>query len=101
MCDGEREREKKERERDHGYYANFLGESWQTKISNVREKLKEKDCTVLVLTALDEIACKDTNYYHYHMTITLYLGLFNLRGSDIEFNPVFFAYSIVTLDSVR
>ncbi len=24
--------------------------------------------------------------------------LFNLRGSDIEFNPVFFAYAVVTKD---
>lgn len=25
--------------------------------------------------------------------------LFNLRGSDIDYNPVFFAYALVTLDS--
>lgn len=25
--------------------------------------------------------------------------LFNLRGSDIDFNPVFFAYAVVTQDS--
>ena len=29
------------------------------------------------------------------------LGLFNLRGSDIEYNPVFFSYSIVTMDDAR
>ncbi len=28
-------------------------------------------------------------------------GLFNLRGSDIKYNPVFFSYAIVTLDSLR
>jgi len=28
-------------------------------------------------------------------------GLFNLRGSDIEYNPLFFAYAIVTLSDVR
>ena len=28
-------------------------------------------------------------------------GLFNLRGSDIPFNPVFMSYAIVTLDNVR
>ncbi len=27
-------------------------------------------------------------------------GLFNLRGSDIPYNPVFFAYALVTLDNV-
>lgn len=26
--------------------------------------------------------------------------LFNLRGSDIEYNPVFFAYAVVTLDNI-
>lgn len=29
------------------------------------------------------------------------LGLFNLRGSDVTFNPVFFAYAIITQDEVR
>lgn len=29
------------------------------------------------------------------------LGLFNLRGSDVTFNPVFFAYTIITQDEVR
>lgn len=24
------------------------------------------------------------------------IGLFNLRGSDIQFNPVFFAYALIT-----
>lgn len=28
------------------------------------------------------------------------LGLFNLRGSDIEYNPVFFSYAIVTLNDL-
>ena len=34
-----------------------------------------------IVTALDEIA-----------------WLFNLRGSDISFNPVFFSYAVVTVD---
>lgn len=29
------------------------------------------------------------------------LGLFNLRGADIEYNPVFFAYTIVGIDTIR
>ena len=29
-------------------------------------------------------------------SITILLGLFNLRGSDIAYNPVFFAYALVT-----
>uniref|UniRef100_A0A0W0EZT0 Creatinase aminopeptidase n=1 Tax=Moniliophthora roreri TaxID=221103 RepID=A0A0W0EZT0_MONRR len=39
---------------------------------------------VLILTALDEIA-----------------WLFNLRGSDITYNPVFFSYAVVYLDGTK
>lgn len=28
-------------------------------------------------------------------------GLLNLRGADIEYNPVFFAYTIVGLNTIR
>lgn len=62
----------------------FLGKSWQDKISEVRKLMNENKSSVLVLSALDEIA-----------------WLFNLRGSDILFNPVFFAYAIITETSVR
>lgn len=27
-------------------------------------------------------------------------GLFNLRGSDIEYNPVFYSYALITLDEL-
>lgn len=30
----------------------------------------------------------------------MFLGLLNLRGSDIDFNPVFFAYVVVTTEQV-
>jgi Xaa-Pro aminopeptidase len=29
------------------------------------------------------------------------VGLFNLRGSDISYNPVFFSYAIVTMSEAR
>ena len=29
------------------------------------------------------------------------VGLYNLRGSDVEYNPVFFSYAIVTLTDAR
>jgi Xaa-Pro aminopeptidase len=28
------------------------------------------------------------------------LGLFNLRGSDVKYNPVFFAYALVTKNDI-
>ena len=31
----------------------------------------------------------------------LFTDLFNMRGSDIEYNPIFFAYAVVTTESVQ
>lgn len=59
------------------------GKGWPEKISEVRKKISEKKASALVVTALDEVA-----------------WLLNLRGSDISFNPVFFAYVVVTANSV-
>ena len=41
--------------------------------------MKEKDVALVILTALDDIA-----------------WLYNLRGSDIEYNPVFFSFAAIT-----
>ena len=30
-----------------------------------------------------------------------FLGLFNMRGADIPDNPLFLAYSIITLNDIR
>ena len=62
---------------------SYAGKEWPEKICEVRKKMNEKKAIGLVVTALDEIA-----------------WLLNLRGSDISYNPVFFAYIIVTTDSV-
>jgi len=62
----------------------YSGRSWEDKVGDIRREMGKKGATVLVVTALDEIA-----------------WLFNLRGSDIDYNPVFFAYAIVTLSDVR
>ena len=61
----------------------FTGQSWQEKIAAIRQEMGKKNTRALILTALDDIAY-----------------LFNLRGSDIAFNPVFFAYSVLTHDSI-
>ncbi|MBN3297236.1 XPP1 aminopeptidase, partial [Amia calva] len=63
---------------------NYTGMSWQDKITALRAKMSERKITWFVVTALDEIA-----------------WLFNLRGSDIEYNPVFFAYAVVGKSSIR
>ncbi|KAF9818382.1 hypothetical protein SFRURICE_017804 [Spodoptera frugiperda] len=61
----------------------FTGKCAGDKISELRAKMEEKKASALVITALDEVA------------YTL-----NLRGSDIEYNPVFFSYLIITPTAV-
>uniref|UniRef100_T1KRQ9 Aminopeptidase P N-terminal domain-containing protein n=2 Tax=Tetranychus urticae TaxID=32264 RepID=T1KRQ9_TETUR len=66
------------------YPTSFAGKSWQEKVEEVRKEMVKKDANALVLTALDDIA-----------------WLLNLRGSDITYNPVFFAYIVVTMDVIN
>ncbi|KAF8156834.1 Creatinase/aminopeptidase [Crassisporium funariophilum] len=61
----------------------YSGQSHVDKIKKVREELGKQKAKAIVVTMLDEVA-----------------WLFNLRGSDIDFNPVFFAYAVVTTDTV-
>src|SRR5271163_2675150 len=60
----------------------ILGKPYQEKIADLRKELTEKKTSGMVVSMLDEVA-----------------WLFNLRGSDIDYNPVFFAYALVTHDS--
>ncbi|MCP4697084.1 MAG: M24 family metallopeptidase [Gammaproteobacteria bacterium] len=55
------------------------GQSAAKKLKKVRKALKKKNAAVLPLTNLEQIA-----------------WLFNLRGGDISYNPVFIAYAIIT-----
>jgi len=61
----------------------YSGKSSQKKITEIRKKIEEKNASVLVISALDEVA-----------------WLLNLRGSDIPYNPVFFAYVVITTNDV-
>jgi Xaa-Pro aminopeptidase len=60
----------------------WAGESVKEKLRSIRKLMREKNCKIHLVTALDDLA-----------------WLFNLRGRDIEFNPVLVAYAVVTLDS--
>lgn len=62
---------------------SITGRSFSDKVRDVREKVCELGATGFVATMLDEVA-----------------WLFNLRGNDVPYNPVFFAFAIVTLDRV-
>ncbi|KAL1839947.1 hypothetical protein VTJ49DRAFT_991 [Mycothermus thermophilus] len=60
----------------------YSGKDTAAKLVDLRKELDKKKAAAFVLSMLDEIA-----------------WLFNLRGSDIAYNPVFFSYAIVTPDS--
>lgn len=55
------------------------GRSPEEKLKEVRAKMADKAADHLLLTTLEEIA-----------------WLFNIRGSDIKYTPVFFAFALIT-----
>ncbi|KAJ3079226.1 hypothetical protein HK102_003939 [Quaeritorhiza haematococci] len=61
----------------------YTGKSVEDKLKELREQLEKKKLAGFVVNALDELA-----------------WLFNLRGSDIPYNPVFFAYALVLKNDV-
>lgn len=62
----------------------YAGQSWQDKIDIIRsEKMKTLDISHCIFSSLDDIA-----------------WLFNLRGSDIACNPVFFSYCLLSQNEV-
>lgn len=60
----------------------YSGKDTASKLVDLRKELEKKKSAGFVLSLLDDIA-----------------WLFNIRGSDIPYNPVFFSYAIVTHDS--
>ncbi|XP_071509168.1 xaa-Pro aminopeptidase 1-like [Diadema antillarum] len=63
----------------------YSGQAWDDKIVEIREMMMEEsvNATHLIVTKLDEVA-----------------WLFNLRGEDIPYNPMFISYAIVGLNDV-
>ncbi|KAK8004324.1 hypothetical protein PG989_004043 [Apiospora arundinis] len=59
----------------------YAGKDVKAKLAELRKELEKKKAFGFVVSMLDEIA-----------------WLFNLRGSDIPYNPVFFSYAVVTPD---
>lgn len=57
----------------------YAGKKFEDKLEDLRKELDKKQSEGIILSMLDEIA-----------------WLFNLRGSDIDYNPVFFSYAVVT-----
>ena len=63
---------------------NYTGSTRTEKIAWLREELQKRHCDAILITALDEIA-----------------WLLNIRGSDIEYNPIVISYLLITSTDVR
>lgn len=63
------------------YELKYAGESVDSKFLRVREEMQKCGATVLVLSALDDIA-----------------WLLNIRGTDVEYNPVVISYVVLEAD---
>ena len=61
----------------------YTGKSRAEKIQEVREKMQAEKADQLLVTALDEIA-----------------WLFNLRGGDVAYTPVFLSYLLLTKEQI-
>jgi len=57
---------------------DYTGESWQTRLQRFSKWMEERNLDYFVVSALDEVA-----------------WLLNIRGSDIDFNPLCVAYLVI------
>ncbi|XP_037920466.1 xaa-Pro aminopeptidase ApepP isoform X2 [Hermetia illucens] len=62
---------------------SITGKTIKDKVTEIRKEMAEKETEALVVSALDEVA-----------------WLMNARGSDIDYNPVFLAYLIITKNEI-
>lgn len=62
----------------------YAGETTASKLTRIREFMKENDATVHVLTTLDDIC-----------------WTLNMRGNDIEFFPLVLSYAVITMDQMH
>jgi len=62
----------------------YAGESRDSKIARVREVIEKKKADYFVLTSLDDIA-----------------WLLNVRGNDVDYNPVVLSYLLLSKEEIR
>lgn len=62
----------------------WAGKSVESKLEKIREVLKKESATSHIISSLDDVA-----------------WTLNLRGSDVECNPVFLSYLLITLDEAK
>jgi len=62
----------------------YAGETTESKLTRIRESMKNSGATVHVLTSLDDIC-----------------WILNMIGNDIEFFPIVLSYAIITMDEMH
>jgi len=62
----------------------YTGEGRSSKFSRIRAEMKKHKADLIILSALDDIA-----------------WTFNIRGSDVEYNPVVYGYAVVSQTETR
>jgi Xaa-Pro aminopeptidase len=60
----------------------YAGKSRKEKLARVREEMEKEGAGYHLLTSLDDIA-----------------WVFNLRGTDVDYNPVFISYALISKDT--
>lgn len=63
---------------------SVTGKTAEEKLAEIREEMRKEGADYLLLASLDEIA-----------------WTWNLRGNDVECNPVFFAYALISQDAAH
>lgn len=94
--------------------------TWPMKVEQIRAQMRDNPYkpTAVLLSALDETACKHPKAQHkcWRFSLnhsiklfcgakafqfaSLFSGLFNLRGNDIPFNPFFYSYTLLSKDEI-
>jgi len=64
------------------HVVDYSGKTHNEKLTEIRDIMQEKNADYYILSSLDDIA-----------------WTFNLRGSDIDYNPIFLAYAVFTQDA--
>ncbi len=64
------------------HVVDYSGKTHNEKLTEIRDIIQEKNADYYILSSLDDIA-----------------WTFNLRGSDIDYNPIFLAYAVFTQDA--
>ncbi len=65
----------------YDFPVKFAGATRPEKLAQIREKLLEKRCDFTIISTLDDIA-----------------WAFNLRGTDVNFNPIFVSHAVIGMN---